>query len=157
MSLLKSCLCVCARVTDQSSWGGPWAMSRMNVEFSFTFSLLPLSLLLSLSCSHVGRGGRCFSEQAHPAGRRRTGSSSGETRYGFAETGGGWEGCRREWEVCVWAWPGWAKPQILNYWEQCLYYIWYKQQCDSRRYSSSVLLYILNTSMGVKPYAIKQI
>ncbi len=44
-----------------------------------------------------GRGG--VSKQAYPAGGGGVGPSSGETRYCSSEAGGGWESCRREWEV----------------------------------------------------------
>lgn len=101
--LITKAACVCewqtskARVSAELCYG--WFVK-------FVSSLSPLSLSLCpsfsfVSGSYVGRSGRCFSEQAHPAGWRGAGSSSGETHHSFAETGGGREGCRWEWEVCA--------------------------------------------------------
>lgn len=103
---------------------------------------LPPSLILFciLSDSCVGWGERCFSEQAHSAGRRGAGSSSGKTHYSFAETGGGREGCRWEREVCVGL--TWMS-QALNTELLRLIVVWCKQQRDSRLHSSCDLLYSL--------------
>lgn len=124
--------------TDQSSWGVHWAVSRMNVEFSFMFSLpLFLSLLLSRRprrTLHLWTGASSWLKRNWI-----------ELRRDSPRLCRNWKRLRRLQTrvrgVCVCGLD--LDESSPKYWiiesNVCIY-IWCKQQCDSRLYFISVLL-----------------